>query len=427
MPKKLKITIFSKMTIDVDFIESSFNWDSFEDGKPYLGTYKQEVPGKVKMMTQSLDLKDWVKIDKTYAGQQRLKETLLEQGYQDVVFVTNTAPSTVLAKQELLELLVDNLVEYYPDKFERRPGGKVYNKMLQEEVSVSEDEEVLMRPGESEEEGKKDNDPLMKCARLTQEEEGKKDNDPLMKCARLTQEDWVIMEYDEKLDEYVLTAGVVFLSQGNGRWSLLKEKWNKPLSGIHVPVEAYEKHLAKKVGGFFKSLKSGKPMKRGNWSVKNDLNGPLDLVKSMVEVGKEVAPGRFSCTSSYKSNEEAGKKLTLRSEYQTFRRLPKSKAVVFSIRTYQFRLEEFKKFPREDTELLIAAIEDIHQDKKTDMGLEIWRNATLKYLKFGVLAEKNGVDARRGTVGLKGKYLVFLTIIALGVAIVTAMFLKYRK
>jgi hypothetical protein len=78
--------------------------------------------------------------------------------------VTNKEPSTTLAKQELLELLIKYLPERFPDKFEAREGG-IYNKMLLEFTSISDG------PGQE---------------------------DPLMKAGRLTQEDWCVMEWKEE-------------------------------------------------------------------------------------------------------------------------------------------------------------------------------------------------------------------------------------
>ena len=52
--------------------------------------------------------------------------------------------------------------------------------------------------------------------------------DPLIRAGKLTQEDWVILEWNESLEAYVLTAGTVCFPM---RWSLL-EKWNQPMSGI---------------------------------------------------------------------------------------------------------------------------------------------------------------------------------------------------
>lgn len=61
----------------------------------------------------------------------------------------------------------------YPDKFEARENG-LYNKMLDEFVSTSEDDS----------------------------------DDPLVKASRLTQEDWCIMEWKEEEQAYCLTAGL---------------------------------------------------------------------------------------------------------------------------------------------------------------------------------------------------------------------------
>ena len=51
--------------------------------------------------------------------------------------------------------------------------------------------------------------------------------DPLIRAGNLTQEDWCILEWNESLQAYVLTAGIVYFPM---RWSLL-EKWNQPMSG----------------------------------------------------------------------------------------------------------------------------------------------------------------------------------------------------
>ena len=42
------------MPIDVEKVERSFEWEHFKDGKPYLGTYRQEMKGRVKMHTMKV-------------------------------------------------------------------------------------------------------------------------------------------------------------------------------------------------------------------------------------------------------------------------------------------------------------------------------------------------------------------------------------
>ncbi|CAB3983780.1 DUF3445 domain-containing [Paramuricea clavata] len=195
--------------------------------------------GRIKMQTQKLDLENWVKIDRTYASQQREKERLLETK-KDLVFVTNDDPSTVLAKHEFLELLCDYLPKRYPDKFEAREKG-VYNKML--------DEFVSSHPDES--------------------------DDPLLKASRLTQEDWCIMEWKEEHQAYCLTAGAVFFPM---TWAL-QQKFNLPMIGIHKPVTGFINHLVPKVYDLLKTMSSDAPVYRGNWNMSLDLDGVLDLHK----------------------------------------------------------------------------------------------------------------------------------------------------
>ena len=76
------------------------------------------------MMTMKLDLKDWVKIDRTYASQQKEKERLIET-LRDKVFVSNQDESTKLAKRELLE----TLIQYLPGEnlYSDPPGSTPIN------------------------------------------------------------------------------------------------------------------------------------------------------------------------------------------------------------------------------------------------------------------------------------------------------------
>ena len=131
--------------------------------------------------------------------------------------------------------------------------------------------------------------------------------------------------------------------------------------GIHQPVTAFTKHLAPKVHDLFKnSLTPNAPIWRANWAVFNDLEGPLDLFtpdghdkrneanktndyQGIYKLDKLLWGYMIICFNkmslmisfSSHSGEATGKSLTFRAEYQTLIKLPKSKAIVFSIRTYQ--------------------------------------------------------------------------------------------
>ena len=112
---------------------------------------------------------------------------------------------------------------------------------------------------------------------------------------------------------------------------------------------------------FKNSLTPNAPIWRANWAVFNDLDGPLDLftpdghderneanqtivyqghflyiqqivVIKIVETIKIII---YAQQNYIFSGEETGRMLVFRAEYQTLTKLPKTKAIVFSIRTYQ--------------------------------------------------------------------------------------------
>ena len=131
------------MKLTVEELEDQFSWE--ED--PLYFIFNNEIPGKVRMHTKRLDWNDWIKMDKTYPAQMKLRQELLETT-KDTIFVTNQDESTAKAKQELLEKIIDYLPQHFPDKFEKRDGG-IYNKVLDEFVSAdpSNPEDPLIRAG----------------------------------------------------------------------------------------------------------------------------------------------------------------------------------------------------------------------------------------------------------------------------------------
>ena len=66
-------------------------------------------------------------------------------------------------------------------------------------------------------------------------------------------------------------------------------------------------------------------------------------------------------------------------------RIKRFKLLVFSIRTYQRFLSDFRKFPLEDSLGLIRAIETLEPDFYVYKGAEFWREAAVRYLEDIVL------------------------------------------
>lgn len=112
--------------------------------------------------------------------------------------------------------------------------------------------------------------------------------------------------------------------------------------------------------------------------------------------------------------EKTGHDLMFRAEYQTLRKLEKSSAIVFSIRTYQIHLEDFKKFPQNEAECLIKAIENLHPNFIEYKALSSWKEASLKYLRKNVLGLRDLEEKKWYYLGLTvGSVVILATAVAI--------------
>jgi hypothetical protein len=139
-------------------------------------------------------------------------------------------------------------------------------------------------------------------------------DDPLATAGRLCQEDLCLL--DKRGAEHVLVGACLCFPAS---WSL-EEKFMRTLIGIHVPVAPYDADIARRVQRLCDGVQPGRPLWRFNalWYADASLHQPRR------EDGRRAE----------RHAEEAA---FLRSELQTLRRLPKTRAVVFGIHTYVLR------------------------------------------------------------------------------------------
>ena len=308
---------------------------------PYIFIFKDEIPGKTKMHVKNLDLHNWVLTDNTYPDQMSARKRLYETNMNDIFVSRVNDPKTEACKREFFELLIEHLPKRFPEIFEIQPNGFILNKVTSESISTNFDN-------------------------------NKDEEDFLLRAGRLTQEDWIIMELDTSHSTYVLTAGVLCFPSD---WSLA-EKFNKPMHEIHSPVKIYLDNLKNKVDSLFLCLKPEKPLWRANWGIYSSLNDVYDLF---------THPKRqlhsFKGTSSLPFEGEAtGKKLFLRCEYQTIRKLPKTGCIVFGIRTYMRLMEDLKDRPLAEVQSLIDTIKHLDAEYLSYKGGDVWKDASLQYL-----------------------------------------------
>jgi len=143
--------------------------------------------------------------------------------------------------------------------------------------------------------------------------------------------------------KYYLQAGAIVIP---GTWRL-EDKAGMPLDEIHESghVPLYRERLHLSLGRFMKRLPVEKPVVRNNYTfqVVDPTTSRLDdedgdeLGWSSTMMGEEFPDGQIPEGGEPKRNLESAvtpEMIVLRTERQTLRRLPKTGAILFTIRTY---------------------------------------------------------------------------------------------
>ncbi|CAI5966822.1 unnamed protein product [Closterium sp. NIES-65] len=154
-------------------------------------------------------------------------------------------------------------------------------------------------------------------------------------------------------------SGAVLFPNG---W-ILPEKLGLPTAHIHTPVPLYESTISRAVDKFLNNLEPGSPFARTNWTITDDprLFRPISEASyaSMVQAKAGLSEQRLQKEQQQQQQqqqqegeqeekggdaitvESAGWRLFTRSERETFVRLPKTGAVLFTIRTHMKPLRVF--------------------------------------------------------------------------------------
>lgn len=203
--------------------------------------------------------------------------------------------------------------------------------------------------------------------------------DPMVMAAKMVQDDLAIM-IEGKDGQYYLKAGAIILP---GFWRF-KDKVGLPLNAIHTTgdVPKYQEKLQTGMCKFFLRLTCDKPVVRNNYFIQTDSD--LGWSSSIGDEGSEGA-GWYTAPEAVKIEQ-----LYYRSERQSLRRLPKTGAVVFTIRTYFLPITEMCEEPYIPRRLL-NGIESWTDDVREYRGYEKFKDVILPYLR-----EKAEEQEKRG-------------------------------
>lgn len=234
----------------------------------------------------------WLDIDDDYVPEMREKARRLREEYAAVFLAL---PGSEPGQAETLEVLLQHLATYYPNFFRISGRGAVSGAI-----------------GGFDSSGRIENLINGEAWRIAEFAHA-----PLDLAARLIQEDLCLMSPGGS-GTYVLTAGSVCFPL---RWELA-DKMGLPMAAIHHPVPGYDGKLAGPADRYMTGLKPHKPSWRCNWSI-------VDAPDLYLKQGRHKQGFDSSITA-----DNAGRKLWIRSERQTLRKLPRSGDVLFTIRTY---------------------------------------------------------------------------------------------
>ncbi|CAI7649155.1 unnamed protein product [Penicillium viridicatum] len=304
-------------------------------------------PNFITMGIRKLHWDNWIEMDSYFLRYHDMKAAELKKDFKEhIKYVDNAV--TKDACFELNEELVRHLTHRYPKTF-RLEGGKVHNSLTGEAFPFP-----AATPDEA-----------------------------LATSALLVQDDLVLMMKNDD-GEYHLDAAAVCLP---GFWRL-REKFRMSLDTLHFEagVPHYAAKLQKAMNKFMLKLTPDKPVERNNFFIQLD-DGLHWSHRMGDQQGTEVASWATA----------NGKGLTIdeihfRSERQTLRRLPRSGAILFTIRTY---FEPVTKLAQEHyiPGRLAEAIRNWDETVSYYKGKSSWDKILMPYLD-----EQDRLQKERGLV-----------------------------
>ncbi|MBK1657199.1 heme-dependent oxidative N-demethylase family protein [Paracraurococcus ruber] len=265
---------------------------------------------------------EWFELDEHYPAEMAERRDLLATRHDEVFAAI---PESAAARAECLALVADHLPRHHPAWF-RRAGDRLYNAL------TGEDWDLAAPP----------------C-------------DPLELAGRLVQEDLCLIRPEAA--GAVLEAAILCAPS---RWKLA-EKIGHPLVQVHAPVPFYAERLGAPVDRFMRHLKDGRIALRRNWSV-------VDSPALFQPGGKHRTARDPDITPA-----NAGERLHLRTERQTFRRLPATGRVLFGIRVHSTPVARIAAMPGASARLA-AAVRALPEEMGRYKSLPVYRAALLAHL-----------------------------------------------
>lgn len=332
-------------------VSPDFVWNAVQPAKSYPFKDKEY---KLTMGIRNFTANDWLLIEDTYLDRIEEKTKLITNSHPKYPADKDLESCTVFtsdigdpAVREFYDVVVQYMCDRFPMHFKlTNDGATMHNGITNEDIPA--------KAGDID------------------------DRKLLHYLARTIEEDFIIMMPDPSLndpeygDEYYFKAGVFAFAAGFDP----KTKINKPLTAIHEPIPGYQTKLRLSMNRYFERLQAGQFVGRANFSVQAHDKFYVDDDNKGYHLTEEELMAAIPFEDL-----DFNKQVHYRSERQMLTRLPKTGAIIFTIRTYLHPFSDFKTQPREVSQRLLGAIEKFPDDMARYKGLTKLGPAATRYLR----------------------------------------------
>ncbi|CAG8199253.1 unnamed protein product [Penicillium nalgiovense] len=304
---------------------------------------------RVMMDIRKLDAQNWLTLDKNYMDEHRVRTQLLHEKREEVL---RCLPESIEPCQEALEEVSVFLCERFPNMFEMsiQDGRKIVdNRMTGDKFTVS---------------GR----------------DSKGLTEALEAAVRLTMEDLSILMMNEE-GEFYLAASASLFPTG---WTV-NQRIGWTISQLHGPVPLWHQQVGNSVSKFLARLTPTSPMERSNYFV--EVKGPNESLTEILYRPNSLCEKELS--SPLPSD------ILIRRERQTFRRLPRTGAIVFGVKTYLTPLDELPMAELVNLAKEMRSWPDYVGEYK---GRDVWGAKVLEYYRQRVDEEKTGNEDKDGSI-----------------------------
>ncbi|GAA0243496.1 hypothetical protein LNAOJCKE_5235 [Methylorubrum aminovorans] len=299
-----------------------------KDEYMYSVNIEQHMPGPAKSPFEFP-----IDIDEHYVAEMHDRALVLEEDPGRC----QSLPHMITAEWDLVELLMESMAKHYPEHFQLTRAGDAWHWV---------------------------NRPLGIDQRFTFGDAATLPRPPMEYITRQCQGDFALL--DQRLGNLWMDSGMI---TGQADWSLDFDigmnfmEWHAP-----VPL-AKDMGIFERALKFLLNLQQARPVRRLNWTM--TINPRLDTSPENYDKW-----GRDRTTVT---PENVGDKVHLRVELQAMWRLPRSNAIVFSIRAYMISMNELVTVPKW-ARRFHRVLRDVRGELAEYKGLSRYRDTTVAWL-----------------------------------------------